>query len=766
MSTPNNPNDNGKARAIPSPRVPAADDASSMPIRSPSRAFGDGVGHASPSLPNIPPRVGSPSAEPLNLYSSSQQQRHDPSNFASSFQRTVSIEPPSRDSASLAPPNADSGLSTPSNLDNLDSLPFSDERKARIIERHLVRPDANRDSISATSIPSSEHTDESFTSEDAHGSSTPNPAAAAGADTGGDSPSAIQFEEVDESYIGPHQMQGGAITDDVYRWAHKNRRVSARRTRSESLHIPRTATIDPELDLQGIKEPGGFRRFFVNTQAEQQGRAPPRALRSFIDFLSLYGHFAGEFLEEEDDDDDGDDDESDYDDDDDDARAIPGTSRAAGNGDTENAGLLRRRRGLQRNDTQARMRKASKERRRGEATVLDAVMMLLKSFVGTGVLFLGKAFYNGGLLFSTVTLCSVAIISLVSFLLLVKTNLRCPGSFGDMGGILYGPRMRLAILASIVLSQLGFVAAYTVFVAQNMQAFVLAVTQCKTLVPVWALILGQMAVFLPLSLIRRIAKLSTTALIADVFILFGIVYLFWYEIGKVATEGMADVVMFNSKDFPLFIGTAVFTFEGIGLVIPITESMKEPEKFPRALTGVMAGVMVLFASAGALSYMAFGSEIQTVVITNLPQTSRFVQAMQFLYSIAILLSTPLQLFPALAVLEKGIFTKSGKYNWKVKTEKNLFRFLVVAVSCLAAWAGANDLDKFVSLIGSVACVPLCFIYPPLLHLKANATRTATKALNYAMLFFGVICVVFAGSQTIKAMLESSKPAGPPRCSPR
>lgn len=757
MST---PNQNGKGRDILSPGP--TDTSASTPIRSPARAFGEGLGHASPSLPNIPPRIGSPSNESLSLYSSSQQ-RQDSSAFASSFQRTISIDPPSRESTSLAPPPTDSGISTPSNLDNIDALPISDERKARIIERHLARPDAaNRDSISATSIPSTDHTDESFTSGDNHGSSTPNPIASG--DGTVESPSEIVLEDVEESYRGPHQMQGGAITDDVYRWAHKNRRVSTRRTRSESLHMPRTATIDPELDVQGIKEPGGFRRFFVINQAEQQGRAPPRALRSFIDFLSLYGHFAGEFLEEEDDEDETEDDETEDEDDDD--HAIPGTSRAAGNGDTERSGLLRRRRGLHRSDTQARMRKASKERRRGEASVLDAVMMLLKSFVGTGVLFLGKAFFNGGLLFSTITLCSVAIISLVSFLLLVKTNLNCPGSFGDMGGILYGPRMRFAILASIVLSQLGFVAAYTVFVAQNMQAFVLAVTNCDNLVPIWALILGQMAVFLPLSLIRRIAKLSTTALIADVFILFGIVYLYYYEIGKVARDGLADVVMFNRKDFPLFIGTAVFTFEGIGLVIPITESMKEPEKFPRALTGVMAGVMVLFASAGALSYMAFGSEIQTVVITNLPQNSKFVQAMQFLYSIAILLSTPLQLFPALAVLEKGIFTRSGKYNWKVKTEKNLFRFLVVAVCCLAAWAGANDLDKFVSLIGSVACVPLCFIYPPLLHLKANATRTSTKALNYAMLFFGIVCVVFAGSQTIKAMYESSQPAGPPKCSPR
>ena len=54
-------------------------------------------------------------------------------------------------------------------------------------------------------------------------------------------------------------MQGGAITDDVYRWAHNNKRKTPRRARSESLHLPRTSTIDPDLDTSAIKEPGGFR---------------------------------------------------------------------------------------------------------------------------------------------------------------------------------------------------------------------------------------------------------------------------------------------------------------------------------------------------------------------------------------------------------------------------------------------------------------------------------------------------------------------------
>lgn len=39
-------------------------------------------------------------------------------------------------------------------------------------------------------------------------------------------------------------------------------------------------------------------------------------------------------------------------------------------------------------------------------------------------------FYNGGILFSIITLCFIAMISLYSFLLLVQCSLVIPGSFG------------------------------------------------------------------------------------------------------------------------------------------------------------------------------------------------------------------------------------------------------------------------------------------------------------------------------------------------
>jgi hypothetical protein len=54
-----------------------------------------------------------------------------------------------------------------------------------------------------------------------------------------------------------------------------------------------------------------------------------------------------------------------------------------------------------------------------------------------------------------------------------------------------------------------------------------------------------------MALIRNLAKLSTTALIADVFILAGLVYIFGSEFGIIVQRGIAKVQLFNPTDFPL-----------------------------------------------------------------------------------------------------------------------------------------------------------------------------------------------------------------------
>ncbi|KAI7873209.1 transmembrane amino acid transporter protein-domain-containing protein [Mucor mucedo] len=590
--------------------------------------------------------------------------------------------------------------------DNTVSVDLSDDQVAKVVKRHLVDTSPSS-SLHASSL------HRSVTNDDDQGST---------------------FRSV-------HHLPGGAITHDIYKWADdiENEQI-ARRQRSQSFYVPRSEPLDPA--LARLKDPGGFRRHFVVDKAARLGRKPPHWMtRTFVDFLALYGHFGGEDLSDDEDEEDEVEDE-------------------------ETGGLRRRRRRSDDDDDNEEsplIRRAQANAVQGTATPAKAVFLLLKSFVGTGVMFLPKAFHNGGLLFSTTVLSSIALVSLYTFLLLVETRNKIPVSFGDIGGILFGKKMRYAVLLAITFSQMGFVCAYMVFVAQNVQALIESVSQCDIRVPLSYLILGQIAIFVPLAMIRKIQKLSAFALVADLFILIGLVYLYYYDFFVLSTQGVADVEwVINDKSFPMFIGTAVFTYEGVGLVIPITESMKEPEKFPKVLSGTMIFITSIFLSVGFISYLAFGSDVQTVILLNMPGTA-VVNTVQGLYALAICLSIPLQLFPAIRIVENGLFTRSGKHNTMVKWQKNVFRFCSVLICACIAIAGSGDLDKFVSLVGSLCCVPLCFFFPPLFHLKAIAKSWRQKAIDITIIIFGLVSMTYTTGITVALWSEGGEAAPISRC---
>lgn len=520
------------------------------------------------------------------------------------------------------------------------------------------------------------------------------------------------------------QLQGGDTTRHIYRYAEKAQReqeAAARLKRSMSYSAPKTTDDTETEDFSNIREPGGFRRDHLRRTAgspapssvnprTRYGTIDREALtaeparpqfptRNFIEFLTLYGHFAGEELEE-------DDEVLDRDE----YFSSDAYEEATTEGDDnrsdrdwgEDSALL----------TPGKRRRKRKVREAGKGTPFGAAMLLLKSFVGTGVLFLPRAYLNGGMLFSNIILAFIAALSYYCFILLVGCRLKVPASFGGMGEKIYGPWFKHAINFSLVISQVGFSSAYIVFVAENLRAFVLAVTRCKTDLNIGVMILIQMIIFLPLSLYRNINQIQKLALAADLFILLGLIYVYFIDVKTIVKQGgISDIENFNPEYWTLLIGTAIFTFEGVGLVIPIQSGMADPKKFPRVMGTVMIIITVVFISAGALSYAAFGSKTKTVILLNMAQDDKLVNAVQFIYSLAILLSTPLQIYPAIEITSQQLFSRTGKYNPWIKWKKNIFRFFMVAICALIAWAGANDLDKFVSLVGSFACIPLVYIYP-------------------------------------------------------
>ncbi|KAH7401906.1 transmembrane amino acid transporter protein-domain-containing protein [Phaeosphaeria sp. MPI-PUGE-AT-0046c] len=550
-------------------------------------------------------------------------------------------------------------------------------------------------------------------------------------------------EEEEDEEFSSLQLQGGDITRQIYRWSEQQQQQEeqGKMQRSKSFHQSRPRPDEHVLNIDSIRQPGGFRRNYLRRAAGSPSPAPgpsgygtvhqtrqqPQVFTSnFLEFLTLYGHFAGESLEEDDE--------------------VLGPDEYFSS-DALDSGDHSEDEAREYGETSGLLAPGKRRKRKPKKT--------------------GNAFLNGGMLFSNLVLLAVAGLSYTCFVLLVSTRLVVEHSFGDMGLHLYGRWLRNMINFSLVISQIGFSSAYIVFVSENLQAFVLAVSNCRTYIGIGYMILMQMVIFLPLSLYRNINNIQKLALVADLFILLGLVYLYYYDFFTIVSQGgVSDIINFNPGSWTLFIGTAIFTFEGIGLIIPIQTGMKDPKKFPKVLGGVMVIITVIFLSAGALSYAAFGSKTKTVVLLNMPQDNKFVNAVQFIYSLAILLSTPLQIYPAIEITSQQLFSRTGKYNPYVKWKKNFFRFFMVAVCACIAWAGAGDLDKFVSLVGSFACIPLVFIYPPLLHYRAVARTSRARLMDILLGIIGIVGMVYTTALTVNQWIQGSAPKAPGYCDSR
>ncbi|KAK3316953.1 transmembrane amino acid transporter protein-domain-containing protein [Apodospora peruviana] len=526
-------------------------------------------------------------------------------------------------------------------------------------------------------------------------------------------------EEVESSL----KLQGGDIHRDLFKLDAAAQRAQVHR-RANTFHNPREFGAD---DTEGLTvgdqlAPGGFRRAFLRQKHGHDFLAARMPItRNFVEFLDLYGSFAGEDLEDSD--------------------------EEAITDEEEEEALIGERRPLL-----PRRRSSRAAARAGTAGTTKTFFTLMKAFIGTGIMFLPKAFNNGGLLFSSLAMVAVSAVTMAAFHLLLQCKKQYGGGYGEIGQAISGDRMRGLILASITLSQLGFVCAGIVFVAENMDSFLNAVTKGhESPLSSVTLIAIQLVLLVPLAWIRNISKLGPAALVADACILVGVTYIYSYDISALAARGIHEsVVMFNPDKYTLMIGSAIFTFEGIGLILPIQSSMAKPEHFEWLLGTIMLIITVVFTSVGALCYATFGANTEIEIINNFPQDSKLVNAVQFLYSVAVLVGTPVQLFPALRIIEGKVFGqhRSGKRNLKTKWIKNAFRVFLVAVCGAVSIAGTGNLDKFVALIGSVACVPLVYVYPAYLHYRGIATTRWARIGDLAMIVLGVVGMVYTSTVTI------------------
>lgn len=373
------------------------------------------------------------------------------------------------------------------------------------------------------------------------------------------------------------------------------------------------------------------------------------------------------------------------------------------------------------------------------------MLALVKSFVGPGLTFIPQAFMQGGWLFSPIALILVAILSLICIRLLLdcreQTGLT---SFADVAREATGAWGCGLLQVALVLSQFGTCVAYIVFVAK--------LSGTLGFGPPEMVVAVQLVALVPLSLIRSVHRLEKPNLVADALIGGGLVVAVCFFWESVAMGGgfqarLSTIAEFKPATCGILLGTVIFTFEGIPLILPIREAMKEPERFWSLFLGVFAGIVGFFAFFGLLGYAAYGDEVSSPVLMDLPPDSGPSVVVRIAYMIAILAGMPLMFLPAARITEFWVFgaVAPGTRKW----EKNALRSAEVCLFAVAAVYGGPQFEKVLAIIGAVCCAPIAFIFPPLFHLRLSARSLAQKVLDVCLLAVGFAAMGFAVAQTLE-----------------
>ncbi|KAE8909392.1 hypothetical protein PF005_g24867 [Phytophthora fragariae] len=298
-------------------------------------------------------------------------------------------------------------------------------------------------------------------------------------------------------------------------------------------------------------------------------------------------------------------------------------------------------------------------------SVAAVVVHLLKGNIGPGAMSLPNGFSKTGVYAGPALFVVVALVSVYNMELLLRckhrVSPRAPMSFGDVGREILGPKGKLLIDVFLVGTQLGICCVYFTFVATNIH--VVLPESLQDAVNERQLIFAIFPVLLMLSWVRTLRRITPLSGLANFAVLSGIAIVFYYSIDywkHPKIQPRLAPVLADWSRLPEFYGTAVYSFEGIGLVLPIQNAMAQPERFSRVLASCMLSILVLFLFIGVVPTVAFGrinNGSMTAVLHDYCE-GWLVTMANVALAFACTLSFPIQFYPAIDVLERMLRHKS------------------------------------------------------------------------------------------------------------
>ncbi|KAF9805881.1 hypothetical protein SFRURICE_013857 [Spodoptera frugiperda] len=359
----------------------------------------------------------------------------------------------------------------------------------------------------------------------------------------------------------------------------------------------------------------------------------------------------------------------------------------------------------------------------------DTLIHLLKGNIGTGILAMPDAFKNAGLILGVFgTLIMGAICTHCMHMLVKCSHELCirsqkpalsfsevvEDSFasGPVSLRPYAKTMKNIVSVFLVITQMGFCCVYFLFVATNLQD-TMRFFNVNLNVHVYLALL-----YLPifaLAMVKNLKYLSPVSLVASIMTAWGLVITFYYILQDLPPTN--TVKAFSTwQQIPLYFGTAIYAFEGIGVVLPLENNMKTPEAFGGwngVLNTGMVIVAALYTGIGFFGYLKYGERVQGSITLNLPNTL-LAQSVRAVMAASIFLSYGLQFYVPMNIVWPYIKSKLTSEQ-SLKYGEAVTRFVLFSITFLAA-ALIPNLSGIISLVGAFSSSALALIFPPLIEI--------------------------------------------------
>lgn len=181
------------------------------------------------------------------------------------------------------------------------------------------------------------------------------------------------------------------------------------------------------------------------------------------------------------------------------------------------------------------------------------------------------------------------------------------------------PYIGTVVNVFLLIYQLGTCCVYVVFVASNIKSIVDAVYETNVDVRLCMII-----ILIPLILINWVRELKYLAPFSTLanfitMVSFAIIcyYLFREPINVEGKDAFGAI-----ENFPLFFGTVLFALEAIGVILPLENEMKTPQKFGGScgvLNVSMVWIVFLYVGMGLFGYLNYGASVLGSITLNLPE---------------------------------------------------------------------------------------------------------------------------------------------------